>query len=353
MRRRNQPRIPTITQLPSGRWHTNVMVDGKRISVTESNYDDCMTKAMELVLQRMQGKKPVIKRSRTVTLRDAIDSYIKDRSAVLSPSTLRGYGKIRDLRFQSVMDRNIKNIPNWQAVINLEAQTVSAKTLRNSWALVKSVLKENNMPIPNVRLPQIVSGEHDFLQPEEITRFLSAVKGEKYELVYLLGLHGLRSSEILGLDAEKNLTKDVIRIRGAKVQTETKKGSVRYVSKEENKTASSRRDVPVIIPRLYELRTELEKNGKLAKAIPINPEAARKRLHTICKNNGFPKIGLHGLRHSFASLCYHLGLSEMETMKLGGWSDPGVMRKIYTHLAEKDKLKAENKLKEFFKEGGH
>ncbi len=352
MQRRKKPRIPTITQLPSGRWHTNVMVDGKRISVTENDYDECMARAMELVAQRLQGEKMVVNRVKTVSLRESIDLYIKDRSAVLSPSTIRGYGKIRDLRFRSVMDRNIKSIPNWQAIINQESQTVSAKTLRNSWGLVKAVLKENNVPIPNVRLPQIVSAEHDFLQPDEIMRFLSVIKGEKYELVYLLGLHGLRSSEILGLDVEKNLKKNVIRIRGAKVQTETQKGSVRYVSKTENKTAKSRRDVPVIIPRLAELRMELEREGDMQKAIPINPEASRKRLHTICKRNGFPKIGLHGLRHSFASLCYHLGLSEQETMRLGGWSDPGVMRKIYTHLAEKDKVDAENKLKDFFKEGG-
>lgn len=342
------PRIPKITQLPSGSWHCSVMMDKKRISITEDTEEECLSKAMLLVSKRIIGSQPPEKRARSLTLKQAVDSYIESRNAVLSPSTIRGYKKIRDLRFQSVIDHPLSSIGNWQSIVNKEAKLCGAKTLKNAWGLVKSVLKENELPIPNVRLPQVIESEHEFLQPDQIKVFLKIIKGEKYELVYLLGLHGLRSSEILGLDAVNNLTDDVIRIRGAKVQTETQKGAVKYVQKKETKTTSSRRDVPVLIPRLKQLRKEMAKKDMLKDAIPEHPEAARKRLNRICRNNDLPEIGLHGLRHSFASLCYHLGLSEMETMDLGGWHDIFVMRKIYTHLAEKDKLEAKNKLKDFF-----
>ena len=260
---------------------------------------------------------------------------------------MRGYKKIRDLRFQSVMDFKLAEIQNWQAVVNNEAKLCSAKTVKNSWGLVKSVLKENEMPIPNVRLPQMIEAEHEFLQPDQIKDFLEIINGEKYELVYLLAVHGLRSSEILGLDVGKNLTENEIRVRGAKVQTETESGAVQYVQKDENKTIKSRRNVPVLIPRLEEM-IKSETSEELQKKIPDHPEAARKRLNRILKNNGLPEVGLHGLRHSFASLCYHLGLSEMQTMELGGWNDIFVMRKIYTHLAEKDRNDAKEKLKDFF-----
>ena len=39
----------------------------------------------------------------------------------------------------------------------------------------------------------------------------------------------------------------------------------------------------------------------------------------------------------------------METMKLGGWSDSQTMRKIYTHLSDKDRLAASNKMLDFYK----
>ena len=61
-----------------------------------------------------------------------------------------------------------------------------------------------------------------------------------------------------------------------------------------------------------------------------------------------PGIGVHGLRHSFASLCYHLGRSERETMAIGGWKDQNTMRKIYTHISEADLKKANEKLAAFF-----
>jgi integrase len=58
---------------------------------------------------------------------------------------------------------------------------------------------------------------------------------------------------------------------------------------------------------------------------------------------------MHGLRHSFASLSYFLGIPEAETMRLGGWSDPSVMRKIYTHLASTLKTDARTRLQAFFR----
>ena len=57
---------------------------------------------------------------------------------------------------------------------------------------------------------------------------------------------------------------------------------------------------------------------------------------------------MHALRHSFASLAYSLGLSELATMRLGGWADYGTMRKIYTHLSKHDLADAADTLSDFF-----
>ena len=72
-------------------------------------------------------------------------------------------------------------------------------------------------------------------------------------------------------------------------------------------------------------------------------------MEKICKTLGVPNVGAHGLRHSFASLAYHLRFSEMETMEIGGWSDHNTMRKIYTHLARMDRLKAQDSMAQFYR----
>ena len=65
-----------------------------------------------------------------------------------------------------------------------------------------------------------------------------------------------------------------------------------------------------------------------------------------------PPVGVHGLRHSFASLAslaYHLQIPEQIAMEIGGWSDIGTMRKIYTHIAQQDMERYETKLQDFLK----
>jgi integrase len=76
--------------------------------------------------------------------------------------------------------------------------------------------------------------------------------------------------------------------------------------------------------------------------------SVNKRINTVCRSAGLPEVGMHGLRHSFASLAYHVGVGELETMRLGGWSDPNTMRRIYRHLSEKDKDAAAQKIAAFF-----
>ncbi len=60
-------------------------------------------------------------------------------------------------------------------------------------------------------------------------------------------------------------------------------------------------------------------------------------------------MGVHGLRHSFASLAYHLNMPEKVAMQIGGWSDRETMSKIYTHLAQMDISKYETQMTDFYK----
>ena len=71
-------------------------------------------------------------------------------------------------------------------------------------------------------------------------------------------------------------------------------------------------------------------------------------INKLCVKNGLPPVGVHGLRHSFASLAYHLGWSELTTMREGGWSDPSVVHNIYTHLAAQDANEDIKRMKKFY-----
>jgi integrase len=156
---------------------------------------------------------------------------------------------------------------------------------------------------------------------------------------------GLRRSELMALTWENiDLRKKVIHVRGAVVPG----ADHRFVRKTENKSEASARDIRIRIPRLFDLLQEQQQKTGLV--ISGSPNTMTHRINNICEANDLPPVGLHGLRHSFASLGYSLGLSELEIMEIGGWSDFQTVRRIYLHLAKEDRLKAESKIDRFFAE---
>ena len=229
-------------------------------------------------------------------------------------------------------------------IFKTSPKTVSPKTIKNTWGFIKSVLKENGIDVSNmdVTLPDIPKTERPYLEPDQILIFLEAIKGQPCEIPALLALSSLRKSELLGLTWDNvNLENRVIHIRGASVRGDNDQ----LIDRKQNKNTSSTRDVPMI-PQLYDALVKVE--NKTGKVITCHYQTPYKQIRAISIKAGLPPQGLHTLRHSFASLAYHLGLSELETMRIGGWSDYGTMRKIYTHLSSKDAAKAENKFTKFF-----
>ena len=333
-------KIPAATQLPSGSWRSQATVNGRRMSFTKETKQDAVNAALLAMITSDPKEEERRKALEKITLRTAILEYIARRDKVLSPSTIRAYHSILNNRFQAVMDLPLTAKIDWQRIVNEESENVSAKTIQNCFGLVKSVLAEYDISTGNVRLPQVMKNHRPFLEPDQLLTFVKAIEGHKYELPYLLCLHGLRRSEMLALTKD-DVTRKVIHVHGAVVQGMDGE----FVKKKENKNASSRRDVPVMIPRV----ATLAKNFETESLCPWHPSTISKPLTTVCMHLGLPDVGLHGLRRSYASLCYHLNVSEAQTMEWGGWSDISTMRKIYIQIAEADRVKKADELKNFFR----
>lgn len=337
-------KVPKAKKLPSGSWFVRLRINGGDIGITRPTEKEAIAEAMAIKAGIKTAEKQAEK---VMTLREAIDRYIEIRTPVLSPSTIRGYRIIQANRLQLVMDRPLSRLRDvdFQWAINSDVKTCSAKTIRNTWGFVSSVLREQSGRVVHVSLPQIVQNEKAFLQPEQIPVFLDAIRGNKHEAAILLGLHGLRVSEILAVRRDDiDLQTKMIAIHGSAVPDEHNK--LQY--KETNKNTASRRIVPILIPRLAEI-LEMEEYAKDDfLCVAKSSGALYYAVNRTCEKAKLPAVGVHGLRHSFASLCYHLGLPEATTMRLGGWSNPGTMRKIYTHLADQDLAEQTKVLSDFF-----
>lgn len=320
-------KIPKAKQLPSGMWFCRVRVGGKDVGITRPTKKEAIAEAMAI----KSGIKEAEKKPKSKTLTKAIDDYISARENILSPATIRGYKIIQDNRFQSMMHQDIHSVTpeQWQRAVNQEAKVFKAKTLANSWRFIASVVFEETGKRFNIRLPQVVNADRPWLTPEQIPVFVQAVKGSSVEIPALLALSSLRCSEILNLRwSDIDFAGNTLRVNGAAVFD----ADGNLVRKKETKNRTSRRTVP-LIPPLKDALQAKEYHGEYVTNMTAN--GIYKAVNRICTANGLPAVGIHGLRHSFASLAYHLNIPEKVAMEVGGWADTQTMHKIYTHISQK------------------
>lgn len=341
-------KIPAVRQLPSGVWFCQLRLrgqDGKVRSISISDEDRDKVEARALAIKTGAISSREAPRC-AVPLSRAIDVYITARRSTLSAATVRGYRTIQRYRFQGYMSRRLDSLTEsvCRRMVNEEAELVSPKTVKNAWGLVSAVLKSELGVSYNIRLPQVPPAPRGFLDAEQIPVFLAAVRGSSVEIPALLALHSLRLSEVLGLTWDRiDLDRGTVTVAAAMIPDEEN----RLVYKRTTKNVSSARTIPIMIPALSDALAAVEdKTGPLVKA---NRSGITGKVNRICARAGLPAVGMHGLRHSFASLAYHVGLSEKLTMELGGWSNDATMKKIYTHIASQDVARGENALRDFFR----
>lgn len=346
MKKRKQPdiKLPKITILPSGSAFTRVVVNGERIAITKPTEEECIAEYVALKYGAKEAKKQP--KTKKKTLEQAVSEYIENRREFRSPSTIYGYESYKNNAFQSMMKADVFTTTDlqWQAAIRKEMKAGhSPKYIKNAWMLMSAAIYETTHHRPEVMLPEKEVNEKPFLEPEQIDTFVAAIKGQgQVELAALMELSSLRRSEMLAVKPEHiDFKSGTIAVQGAKVAGE--KGKL--VHKKQNKNDTSRRTVP-IIPPLREALESADLSGEYV--ITFTGGWICTRINEICRENGLPEVGNHGLRHSFASLAYHLQIPEKIAMEIGGWKDAGTMHGIYTHLAQKDIAKRSQDFSNYF-----
>ncbi|CAH1218936.1 Tyrosine recombinase XerC [Paenibacillus auburnensis] len=190
---------------------------------------------------------------------------------------------------------------------------------------------------------------------DQLNILLDRVKNTKLELpVYLAGYLGLRREEIVGLQWKYINFKDRS-IQIAEVRTSA--GSKEIVKAPE--TEQSKR-VLYMTDELFEVLTKarerqeeykwmlgdeyidsgyvyIQDNGK-----PYRVNTLTEQFGLFLERNALPKIRLHDLRHTFASILYEAGVDLKAISEALGYSDLATTNKIYTHRFDKTHKKTIN-----------
>jgi integrase len=339
-------KLPKPRQKDNGKWIIQVQIDKKRVSKEFETESEALYWAAGI---KTEAIKTEPQKKKTLTLENVFDQYLKQRANILSPSTLRAYQNVRDNYFPDIMEMPVEEVNKSvvQEEINKLAAEKSYKTIKNAVALLLSVIQDyNSINIKRLTFPQKEDKEHSFLEAPDIARLIDAVRDDPVEIPVLLALWlGLRRSEICALEwSDFDFKKKTVSVTKAMIP-----GADGFVVRKQTKTTKSKRSLNVpdyVISRL----NALQSNPKLrvGRIVTMHPNDIYNHLKVICDNNEIPFVGVHGLRHTNASVMLSIGITTKMAMARGGWSSNKTMQDIYQHLFSEDKDKAASQIDEYF-----
>lgn len=308
-------------KLPSGNWRVQVYshTDENRKRHYKS-FTASTKKEAEYMAAEYQMSSHRDLSYEDLTLREAYERYIDSKSAILSPSTIAEYTRMKNKHFQNLMPMKLSKIKAGliQTAINEMSASSSPKTVRNAHGLLHSVLKAYCPGFEfSTTLPQKVKPKYIIPTTEEINKLLDNAN-DKIRVPILLASHGgLRRSEICALTAE-DFTELGVNVTKACVYDESGSMVVKTT-----KTIAGTRFVPLPKNVINECRN-WEYFG-------CSPKTLSTRYDRLCEKVDVPKFSFHKLRHYFASELHAQGIPDQYIAKIGGWESVEMLHRIYQH----------------------
>ena len=330
------------TKLPSGNWRVNVLIgrDDKGKRLYKSFIAPTKQEADLLALQWRKEHRSDDKTGKTFA--QAAKDFADLNAHTLSPSTLKGYDKMRRmlqneyLKFYSTPVASIdKNA--LQAIVNNLAATHAPKTVRNYHAYIGTVLRSAGITPPEVNLPQKKKPQYNIPDEATLTRVFEASKGTEWEVPVLLGaIVPMRRGEICGASLDDLSDDNVLHIHTSAV--EDVDGNV-----VEKTTKTVESDRYVELPAA--VADKIREQGYICN---IDLTQFSKYFGRFLARNGFKHFRFHDLRHAFVSIAHAAGIPDAYIMARGGWSTNYTVNNVYRHVLDSDRKKAEKTVNDTF-----
>lgn len=299
--------IPKAKQLPSGRWFIRLRLNKQAYSKTFATEKEAIAWATMIKAEHKAGvlKGPVP--AEQMTLRQLLTAYVAEN--ILAENTKKIFRTVERHHFQPAMDRPVSSVTNWQRLINTELQSCNPNTVKLYWHKVSAAMRYQGIDPPRVKIATQPLQRKNYMDKDELKRFCDHIVGNPYEVYFLMMLHSMRVSEALSVRPE-DISDKGIHVRGTK-------------------TPASDRVIPWMIPRLKELCADFTWKR-------LDPGTLAYQLNIITNQLDLPHLSCHSMRVTFAAMCYYKQVPEHIVMKIGGWSEPGVIHKHYLRFYDDD-----------------
>lgn len=312
------------------KYRVQVQHKGKRYSFTAKKKSDAIQKAEDF----LKCKADVTE----TPLGDAIDEYIELKKDVLSPSTIRGYEKMRRNNLQELMPIPIRELDSEtiQRAVSRMSANHSPKSVANAYGLLTATLKlYAPMMHLDVTLPSERPMNYNVPTKEDVDKLLTAASQNMKTAIMLAAYCSLRRGEIVALNSS-DIQGNVIHVRHASVQGPDGETTVKGT-----KTYKSDRYVTMPDKLMQHIK------GKEGKVCPIALSTITKEFRRIRKKAGI-ECRFHDLRHYYASALHAILVPDQYIMKSGGWKNPAMLHKVYRNtLSDFEKINTDKAVNYF------
>lgn len=317
--------MATAKKLPSGSWRVRAFagrdpVTGKQmfVSFTAPTKKEAELKAAQFAAEQKERSQIC-----NLTVSEAIERYIIAKTAVLSPSTIRGYRVLQRTYYANIGYRKINSLmtEDMQLFISSLVGQVSAKSIANIYGLLSSsVSMFRPDAVFRVTLPKKKKSRPVSPSDRDVVTLFEAARPELQLAIALAAFGSLRRGEICALK-HSDVSGLTVYVHADMVADENNV----YHYKEMPKTSESVRMV-----RLPAEVVALIPDGiDDAFIIDVNPDALTSRFRRLRERLGV-NIRFHDLRHYFASIGAVLGIPDTYMSAFGGWRpDSPVMKQTY------------------------
>ena len=290
--------------------------------------------------------------------KDIILPQIEETTAYGYRGMIENYLKpqLGEIRLQKLTARDIQQYYTWL----MDEKELSPNTVIKHHNLLTNTLNAaerqeyiTKNPMRAVSPPKKRQREAKFYTPEQLGVLLAKAVGTRLELpMFICAYLGLRRGELCGLRwSDVDLEHKTITIENTRTQAgkkEIEKGT---------KTASSTRTL-YLPDTLCDMLKAAREHQQACRAEyknayddndyvvvmedgrPFRPNYLSELFGKFLADNDLPKIVLHELRHTFASLSNQAGIPAYNIGKALGHSTPATTQKIYTHLLDQTHTQA-------------
>ena len=352
----------------------------KQVSVYDKSQRVVVEKMQELRKKRDDN---YYIENKNITLEEWLKEWMRVyKKPYISPRTYQGYVEKSKTILEHLGNMQLQKIELYHLqkfISDLQNEGKSPKSLRH-YSILKMCFDDAIMcrhislnPTRNLKLPSMRRKELNIMTKEEQLVFEGFMKKYRMGTAYIvLANTGLRAGELSGLTwKDVDFENKALYVRRGMQKITTYDDDFNKIKRERKvtdvKTENSYRVVPMLdkVVRILQeykkkVQAEQEELAELGEGFkdddfifktkynhPITSEYLRKTCQGICKSNNFRKVGIHELRHTFATRSIEAGIDLRVLQEILGHASYSTTADIYVHILGQVKLSQMNRLEDY------